>query len=423
MTVKFKAVKAIFHSSISMMILFFSCHAISASLDPTIATTLKKSINDYNIPGASLSIIYPDGTSKTYVAGFSDIAKKTVIKPSQLFLVGSVTKSYVSVLMLRIVDEKRVSLDDTLDYISKNNTRDGGKLKKIVAQYPPLQEVTIRECMQHNSGIRDAINSPAYQAAQSKDPSKVWSDSELIELAMMGKPFFKPGTPNAYSYTNTDYILVGMAIEAITGSSVSSQLVDLFQQNKLDHTYYIADGIIPSSLTPEIAHGYVPYISGDDSDDESHKVVSLSSGESMQFIDITRKYSLSGPSAGGIVATSMDVARWYEKLFFNQTVLPPQTLQLMLTGIRTANPNSIAGLGIGIEHNKTLGEIIGHTGILPGYTTSAMYLEKYHLVIVLTTNSYNRSVLRYDPQTGIAQKNMFDVLLPVIINSIATVKR
>jgi D-alanyl-D-alanine carboxypeptidase len=200
--------------------------------------------------------------------------------------------------------------------------------------------ITLRELLNHTSGLFDYTADQAFGAAIIAAPGRQWEPRELLAVAFSHPPLFKPGTN--WSYSNTNYIVLGLVIEAVTGKKLAEELqARIFAPLALGATS-LPTGI---SIDGTFAHGYV----------------SLAPGSSL--IDATPILNPSYAwSAGGIVSNAADLGRFFSALFKGR-LLPAAQLRQMKTGSRVAG---IYGLGLRITTTKC-GRAFGHDGDFPGY--------------------------------------------------------
>jgi CubicO group peptidase (beta-lactamase class C family) len=122
---------------------------------------------------------------------------------------GAVAISYVSTLLLRLVDEGRVSLDD--------------KLSKWLPDVPHADRVTLGQLAQMTSGYVDyVIGNTAMNDALYVDPFRQWTTKELLDYAVNQPLLYEPGTN--WNYAHTNYVLLGLALEKATGESMPKLL-------------------------------------------------------------------------------------------------------------------------------------------------------------------------------------------------------
>jgi D-alanyl-D-alanine carboxypeptidase len=280
------------------------------------------------VPGATL--VVRDGGSTNRVAfGVGEVTTKTPLKVDDRFRVGSLAKTYVSVIVLQLVDEKKVGLDDTIE-------------KFVPGMVPNGAKVTIRQLLNHTSGIPNYEEHPEYMAPyMAGDLGHVTTPAQLVAMGTSFGSWFAPGTSSRYS--NTNYTLAGLIIEKVTGSTLGDQFDQrIFKPLKLDSTSLPA--------TPEItgphAHGY--FVMGPDG-----------------ATDVTNFSPSIAWAGGGIVSTTSDVTAFYRALLEGK-LLPPELMKQMMTTVVDDKVGTVYGLGIE-KKELSCGSTWGHQGNFPGY--------------------------------------------------------
>lgn len=128
---------------------------------------------------------------------------------------GAVAIAYMSTLLLKLVDQKKISLDD--------------KLAKYLPDIPHADEVTIHQLAQMTSGYQDfVIGNTEFGLKAIADPYRMWTTQEQLDLAINKPLWYKPGTN--WDYAHTNYIILGLVLEKVTGKS----LADALQEQVLD---------------------------------------------------------------------------------------------------------------------------------------------------------------------------------------------
>ncbi|MCV7303296.1 beta-lactamase family protein [Mycobacterium barrassiae] len=150
--------------------------------------------------------------------------------PRMHFRNGAVAISYVATLLLKLVDEQKVSLDD--------------KLSKYLPQIPHADRVTLAQLAQMTSGYVDyVIGNTKMNDAVYANPFRRWTVHELLQFAVSQPLLYEPGTN--WNYAHTNYLLLGLALEKATGEEMSKLLSEkVLRPLGLTNTV--------SSLTPEI---------------------------------------------------------------------------------------------------------------------------------------------------------------------------
>ena len=287
------------------------------------------------VPGA-IGYARDGGTVTVAASGLADLATKTPIAVGDRVRVGSLTKTFVATVVLQLAAEHLLSISDTVS-------------RWLPGLVPGGAGITIRELLQHTSGIYSYTNDPGFLQALFSDPTRVWRPAELVRIAVAHPPVFPPGTSLAYS--NTDYVLLGMIIQAATGHPVGQQLqARIFTPLGLRDTYLPYAN--PHLRTP-YAHGYLLGQPGATGPADATVVTPSWAG-----------------AAGGIVSTAADLARFYTALLSGK-LLPAAQLQQMMTTIPIPMGQGV-GYGLGVESVPLpCGTAWGHTGDFPGYFGNA----------------------------------------------------
>jgi D-alanyl-D-alanine carboxypeptidase len=252
----------------------------------------------YQIPGIEVSISCPgENSPRDFISGTTTVYGSTLIKPNNLFQIGSETKSFIATILLQLESEGALSIDD--------------QISKWLPQIPPAwKHIKIRQLLNHTSGIFNITEADEFWEIEKKSNlKKQWDPDELINLVVNKASYFEPG--RGYHYSNTNYILAGMIIQTITGKSVEDEMkIRLFEPLKLSNTYYLSRAY-SEDILQRMAHGY--------SDRFSDKAE-----------DVTDANMSMADASGAIISTSHDSAIWLRQLLTSYTVLPEkQQYELM----------------------------------------------------------------------------------------------
>ena len=239
-----------------------------------------------NLKGVSSAIVIPGLGTWLGVSGISHAGVD--IAPDFRFTIASNTKTYTSVLLLKLQELGVLDLDDEI----------GTWLPGLsVPNIDPT--VTIRQLLKHTSGIYNINDWIGYKDSLNGGPltpdyDRYWTTDELFE--MVGPAYFPKGT--AYHYSNTNYILAGMIIESSTGSSFSNQLHSLIlTPGGLSETYVEGEEPVPGNIAHPWDNGSVTFTTGD------------------IFALPRTSFNSHGRTAGCIKATAQDQAKWYQYIF------------------------------------------------------------------------------------------------------------
>ncbi len=187
-----------------------------------------------NIKGVSAAVIMPSHGTWTGVSGVSHDTVE--ITSDMLFGIASITKNYTAPLILKLAEEGRLTLEDSLH--------------EWLPSYENIDStITIRQLLNMTSGIYDYINdNSSFNYIIRSDLTRLWTPEEILTL-LVGAPNFPPGT--AFRYSSTNYILLGMIINEVTGSMISVEFRNRFLDPlDLNRTYLAGE----ETLIGETAH-------------------------------------------------------------------------------------------------------------------------------------------------------------------------
>ena len=326
-----------------------------ATLDKATTAALQKALDALrsakSYPGMSAALMFADGTLWNGQSGLAIRSNKTVVTQDTLFSIGSITKTFVAALVCRLAEAGTISLGDPLS--------------KYVTGFPNAANISLRQLLNHTSGIRDLFTSLGPKLLA--NPTRVWTPAQV--LAGIGSPYFAPG--KGYKYSNTDFVLLGLVVEKATGKTVAAAIrSDLLTPLGLTHTYF---QVSETPSGPE-AHGYGP------------KASSARDYSAGKMIPFTSEVTAAGAS-GAYVSTASDIARWANALY-SGNILDLATLSSM-TDISPSLPYKPAWpYGLGFEETTIAGQVAwGHRGHLDGFWSAMWYLPDLHVTVVVLTNA------------------------------------
>jgi D-alanyl-D-alanine carboxypeptidase len=312
--------------------------------DPQLARQLQEALRDalrdprITAPGAILHVRGPKLGAWAGVAGLGRVDPDVPMRRRDRFRAGSIAKPFVSVVVLQLAERGRLSLDARLPEVLPTD---------VVGRFPTAPEITVRMLLGHRSGI-PGWNSPAVAQQVARDPAKLWTVSEFLDLAAAQPPLFAPGA--GFFYSDTNYNLLGLIIERITGRSWRHEVTRrVIRPLRLARTGLPAPG--HRSIKGAHAHGYAEL-----------------DGET---IDITRVDPSFAGAAGAcaLVTTVQDLARFLDALFRGRLFRRRATLRQMLDLAPAQGEGGLDGYGLGIERYALPGGValVGHLGGTAGY--------------------------------------------------------
>lgn len=278
--------------------------------------------------------------------GAADVEMGVVAGPGTVYRIGSITKQFTAAVVMRLVEQGRLSLDAPItDYLP---------------DYPAQgRTVTIRHLLTHTSGI------PSYTGLGEAFWSKARLDlteAELVDLFDDLPYDFEPGAD--YRYNNSAYYLLGVVIGEVTGTPYAEYLEStLLAGNGLEHTLYCDN----TRIVPERAEGYA-YTEAD----------GLVNAEYI---------SMANPGAAGAMCSTVgDLVRWTERLHGGDVVSPSSLAAMTTPTVLTSGDTTSYGFGLG------LGELDGHRkvshgGGINGFTSYLAHYPDDGLTVAVLTNS------------------------------------
>jgi D-alanyl-D-alanine carboxypeptidase len=181
--------------------------ATNAALFQNLQQALQRACTNQGIVGASAAAIIPGQGLWIGTFGTSDGA--IPIRPQTPFEIASVTKTFVSTTILRLAEEGRLNLDDTVGHWLPGLN---------CSNVSPA--ITIRQLLGHRAGVYNFGDDLPFRVALFDDWSRHWQPENVMNYVMT--PYFPPGTDGEYS--NTGYVILGMIIREATGSTVAAEM-------------------------------------------------------------------------------------------------------------------------------------------------------------------------------------------------------
>ncbi len=327
---------------------------VRAALDTSLEALRKKA----GIPGISATILFADGSVWEGAAGLADVAAGRRVTTDTAFSVASVSKTFTAALVLGLVEDGKLRLDSPV--------------KPFLPRVAIDPTITVRELLDHTSGLRDFYFGAGVDKALLVKRDQVWDAAR--SLGYMGKPFGKPGL--SWHYSNTNYLLLGLLAEAVDGAPVAAQLRQRFLTPLgLDHTYY---QFVEAARGPT-AHDY--RFNGPKT---TLPAIDLSDGTPV--VPFTSVVTAAG-AAGSIATTSADLARWAQALYGGSAVDATSRAEMVGDIVRTAGYKPAAAYGLGVQLVQVAGHpALGHSGRFLGAQAIVRWLPDLQVSIAVLTN-------------------------------------
>jgi D-alanyl-D-alanine carboxypeptidase len=313
---------------------------------------------DSNFSGAILYVSQPDKGTWLGSAGVADIETGAPLSPDASFRAGSIMKPFVAVTVLQLIEEGKLSLETPIAEVLPEAYK---------TMFAAEDQITVKMLLNHSSGIPEWLTPSALEQI-SAEPTKVWKVSEFLDLAAAQPAVFAPG--EGYGYSNTDYNLLGLIIENVTGMSWRDVVTErVITPLGLQNTQLPAPG--DNSMPEGFMHGYEPL---------NGEMVDLS------FTDPSMADAAGG---GALVTTVSDLARFMAGLRAGELFQKQETLNEMMSFIDAPDVGGQVGYGLGLQQYMLPGglELIGHLGSTAGYRAFTGYFPSLDLSMAMAFNT------------------------------------
>jgi len=188
--------------AVSLVIHLFSFAIVYGQSFDQLKIKLKNCIQENEIPGAAVAVVSRDSVLFTDVFGYANIKQKTPVTENTHFWIGSISKNFTALGILKLVEEGMVDLNVPVKKI----------LPDVIIKNPweETDPVRLVHLLEHTAGLCDGISSTFNWRHDPNIPL-----NEVMRLFKKIVVYHRPGS--FYLYSNTGYLLVGMIIEKITG--------------------------------------------------------------------------------------------------------------------------------------------------------------------------------------------------------------
>ena len=324
--------------------------------------TLDEQMEKYAIPGAIVGMWFPGIGDWTTSAGVNNVGGAAIPDKDVRVRIGSITKSFTATVVLQLVDEGKLSLDDALG--------------RWDLKVPGAEGITVQQLLNMTSGLFNYTDVPEFWEALGKDRLVEWTPQSLVALAVANPPVFPPG--REFMYCNTNYILLGMIIEAVTGRTAAEEITTrIIDRLNMKNTSFPMD----SGIQEPYLHGNVP---AKGEEDGSGALEDL---------------SICSPSpywtAGGMISTLDDLNIWIKAIMTGEVLSPAMHAEQL----NFSAPNT-ESYGLGVMNGG--GAMVGHSGEVPGYNSSMYFLPQLGAISITLINRYPSAVEGAADQVNLA---------------------
>jgi D-alanyl-D-alanine carboxypeptidase len=319
---------------------FGTVTAAAKTTDAQVLQGLEGLVTSPGGPHGAIATLYRNGKLTTLSTGRADIKKAVKPRATDHMRIASVAKAFSGAVALNLVREGKLNLDDTI--------------AKVLPTLPSAWgEVTLGQLLHHTSGVPDYTKSDGFIKQAETNPRGYVTPKTIISWVAKEPLVFKPDSK--YEYSNTDNIVVGLMVEAVTGASYADALQRIvFGPTKLTQTSLPTKIKMPAPFI----HGYLP------------------ATETEAEEDFSELLSPSGAwASGGIVSTPQNLNAFIRAdlgLKFFGRAQQQQQMNWWVGG-ESSPPGpgkNSAGLAL-FRYQSKCGTVYGHTGSFPGYAQFA----------------------------------------------------
>ncbi len=305
-------------------------------------------------PLGAIALIQTKAGVRVSTAGVADRATGQPVTDGDSMRLASVSKAYNGAVALSLVHQGKLALTDTI-----------GQL--LPGQFPAWDAITVAQLLHHTSGLPDYTKSPAFLTQVSADPTATITPQQIVGFVANQSPLFAPGS--RYDYSDTDNIVVGLIVEAVTGQSYESELAA-----EVYTPLSLTDTSLPSTtaMGRPTLHGYA-----------------LAHGQPPE--DVTTALSPSGAWASGAMVSTPAELNTFMRAYvagrlFGPTVQMDQRQFVAGSSGPPGPGTNAAGLAI-YRYQTKCGTVFGHTGNFPGYTMFAAATSDGSRSVVVAVNT------------------------------------
>lgn len=327
-------------------------------------------INDGAV-GASLAFSQGDGETVTLTSGLSDRARGIPVSPTQLFKIGSCTKTFTVAALMKLAESGVVEL--------------GAPISHWFPDLPGAAAISVRQLVNHRGGL------PEFEYDIPMTPDRIWTPAELVDLAFLVGTQSAPGGPAVYN--NTGYVLAGMLIEEVTGKSLGDYVRhQVLEPLGLENTWSPSTESFPEE---RMVRGY--YHRPPPAADAG---AGIAAGAEMWRMDGVLPYSdalqdssdsfpfTAAYGCGDMVSTPGDMIAFIRALFGGKLLADGMFREMSESRVAVSFPGTrMRETGAGLFQSSYADRLVyGHQGSIPGYVTVMQHEPKSGLTIAMTSN-------------------------------------
>jgi D-alanyl-D-alanine carboxypeptidase len=346
----------------------------TARPEPTDAAALETSLQDLvttmEVPSAVVLVRSSTFGDSTFTFGTRELGTDAPPTTTDHYRIGSLTKTMTATVILQLADEDKVSLDDPIS--------------KYRSGVPNGDNITIADLMAMRSGLAGYDLQPEFLRAVDAEPERIWSPDDVLAIGCSKPLLFEPGM--AYDYSNTNYVLLGLVMEQVTGQTAT----ELFQERLFD-PLGMDDTNLPTfddaSIPERDAHGYM-FASAEKTGSADPALTAeqqqAAADGTLRPADWTASNPSWGWTAGSVISTADDVATWAEAVVDGR-LLSAEMQERRMASYQPVDPSKPEGVAYG--YGMMTGDgFYGHAGLIFGYNSQFLRNPDTDTTVVVLTN-------------------------------------
>jgi D-alanyl-D-alanine carboxypeptidase len=352
----------------AILFLLFSLNTHAQEVPEKLAEALQHALDSMqqqlNSRGFSAALVLPNDALWAGASGISSQSPGDSLRTDHIFAVASSSKTITGACILQLQEEGLLSIDDSLhQWLPDFNNLNGN--------------ITIRQLLHHRSGVFDILSHPTFFPIINSSVVTIWEPENAL-TSFLNPPDFQPGA--SWAYSNTNYILLGMIIEAATGNDYHEEIRNRF----FEPLGMESISLMPfEAFTGEAAHLWLD-LNGDGTLDDAHN-----------FITTYNSFFSVAWSAGSFWATPSDMASWI-KAYHTAGILQDESIDAAHSTVPTTMPSGTR-YGLGITKRNFLGqEAFGHGGDV-SYSAAVYYFPEKNIGMAVHCNDASLVSWQLDP--------------------------
>lgn len=318
--------------------------------------SIMKSYTTNLLPGVSMAVYSEAEGWWAGSKGYASVEKKIPMQNCHLQYIQSVSKSYIAVEILQLKEQGKIDLDATIT-------------KYLPARYSKYiknaEKITVRMLLNHRSGVPEYNQDPEFVSEVILHPLKDFSSEDCLKAIANKDLQFTPGSK--YQYTNTNYLLLSLIGDAITGDHAAYIKANIFKPLGLNNSYYGKD------------HNYLDKLDLP----QSYWDV-FNAGIPVNITPFQKMTVACSKGDDGIVCTTTDAVKFLKGLMEGK-LLKPESLKEMLDFVKDEKGHNRYGMGISYFDLGGL-PAYGHGGGGIGAGCGLVYVPSHKIYVFLSTN-------------------------------------